>query len=87
MYAVLGLLLLRSIFIQRKKQTLRFETICYALIFASTIGIAVEFLQPVLTMYRKFEWMDMVANTAGVLLGLYIFKWLRSRRYFDLNIL
>ncbi len=87
MYAVLAFLLLRSVFMHWKKQTIRLNTIVYALVFAAAFGIAVEFLQPVLTMYRKFEWMDIAANISGVFFGLYIFNYMRSRRYLGLSVI
>ncbi|MBK9730874.1 MAG: VanZ family protein [Chitinophagaceae bacterium] len=80
MYSVLSFLLIRSMFRQQIKQLPRYEALLIAFIFSASVGVAVEFLQPMLTEYRKFEWMDMVANAAGALGGVFIFKWLLSRR-------
>lgn len=35
-----------------------------------TFGIIIEFLQLKLTTHRQFEWLDILANTIGVILGL-----------------
>ena len=36
-------------------------------------GMLMEFLQSNLTTYRSFEYLDMIANTVGVLIGLLFF--------------
>lgn len=79
MYALLSFLLLRSIFQQQLKHTPRYATIITSLIFSAGLGIAIEVLQPVFTMYRKFELMDMVANAVGAIAGVIVFKWLLSK--------
>ncbi|MEP7129433.1 MAG: VanZ family protein [Chitinophagales bacterium] len=86
MYSVLSFLLIRSIFRQQMKQLPRYESLLIAFIFSASLGVAVEFLQPMLTEYRKFEWMDMIANAAGALGGVFFFKWLLSRRKMGLKV-
>ncbi|WP_442265071.1 VanZ family protein [Tenacibaculum sp. ZS6-P6] len=56
-----------SVFIgkQRKNQIV---LLCIA------FGILMEFLQSNLTNYRLFEYLDIVANTVGVLIGLLFFN-------------
>ena len=75
MYSMLSFLLLRSLFRQQGKQALRYSAAVSSVLVCAGIGIAIEFLQPVLTMYRRFEWLDMVANATGALLGWFLFKW------------
>lgn len=74
MYAVLSFLLLRSIFFYQKKQPPRFSIVVVTFICCAGMGIAIEFLQPLLTAFRKFEWLDMVANAAGAITGILLFR-------------
>jgi len=48
----------------------------------SLFGIIIEVLQLTLTDYRAFDWFDVLANTAGVILGLLVFS--LSRKLFNL---
>ena len=80
MYAILSILLLFAIWRQQKKQPLRYAQIVYVLIFTAGIGIAVEIFQPILTFYRRFEWLDMLANAGGAAAGWLIFKWIIYKR-------
>ncbi|SNR17555.1 VanZ family protein [Tenacibaculum jejuense] len=43
-------------------------------ILCIAFGILMEFLQANLTSYRSFEYLDMLANTVGVLIGLLFFN-------------
>src|SRR4030095_14201501 len=87
MYCLLSFFLLRGLFRQQKNDLLRYPTLAAAVAFCAMIGIAIEFLQPVLTMYRRFEWLDMVANAAGAVTGWLLcegFKslgWLGLKKY------
>jgi VanZ family protein len=85
MYCLLTFFLLRSIARQQKNGLLRYEQVVAIVIFCAGLGIVIEFLQPVLTMYRKFEWMDMVANATGAVSGWFIFRWVISKRWFRLR--
>ena len=38
-------------------------------LFIIGFGIIIEYLQLILTSYRSFDWWDVIANTAGVLIG------------------
>lgn len=86
MYSVLSFLLLRGNFRQQKKQGTRYGYTLPSLIFCASVGIAIEFLQPLLTMYRKFEWLDMVANATGVLTGWLLFKWISGMEWFGFKL-
>lgn len=85
MYSVLSFLLLRGIFLRQMKQMPRYQILLITFIFCTGVGVVIEFLQPVLTAYRKFEWLDMVANATGALGGIVIFRWLFSRSRFGLK--
>ncbi len=45
--------------------------ICFAIII---FGIIVELLQRDMTTYRSFEWLDVVANSLGVIFGYIVLK-------------
>ncbi len=64
-------------FIKRKKTVIVLGCILY--------GIVMEFLQSYLTNYRTFEFMDMIANTSGVLLGLFFFNRIEKKLMNMLN--
>lgn len=79
MYSVLSFLLMRSIFQQQLRQQPRYETMFAALIFSAGIGVLIEILQPIITSFRRFEWMDMAANATGALSGILLFNWLLAK--------
>jgi glycopeptide antibiotics resistance protein len=85
MYAILCLLLLRGICKQQNNEYPRFKIILSAILFCAAVGISIEFLQPVLTMFRRFEFLDMVANSIGVLSGFYLFRFLIRKKWLFLN--
>ncbi|MBK6482297.1 MAG: VanZ family protein [Chitinophagaceae bacterium] len=85
MYLLLSFLLLRSFFRQQPLQKYRYAIFAGTLAFSAGLGIAVEALQPILTQYRRFEWMDMLANAIGAIAGIVIFRWLLSRGYAAMN--
>jgi VanZ family protein len=80
MYAMLSVLLLRSLYRQNQRQELSVKVILTALLCCGGMGVAIEFLQPVLTMFRKFEWMDMAANATGATTGFFLYKWLIAKK-------
>ena len=45
--------------------------ICFAIII---FGIVIEILQRDMTTYRGFEWMDIIANSLGVVFGYLVLK-------------
>tara|TARA_R110002072_G_scaffold534_2_gene3561 strand:- start:101996 stop:102349 length:354 start_codon:yes stop_codon:yes gene_type:complete len=49
-----------------------FKTITLLIVY----GLAIELIQP-MTGYRSFEFYDILANSSGVLLGHYLFKFLK----------
>ncbi len=79
MYLLLSFLLLRSFFRQQPLQKYLYAIFAGTLAFSAGLGIAVEALQPILTQYRRFEWMDMIANAIGAIAGIVIFRWLLLR--------
>ncbi|MEO6168861.1 MAG: VanZ family protein, partial [Chitinophagales bacterium] len=86
MYAVLSFLLLRSIFRQQMKRLPRYGTRVAAVIFSAGAGVAIEVFQPLLTDYRQFEWMDMMANAIGAISGGILFNWLLSKGRMGLKV-
>lgn len=76
-YLVLTVLWLLSF---KKKQYQLLVIVC-AIIY----GVLMEFLQANLTTYRYFDYLDMLANTFGVLLGFLIFKMIQKKQYKLLN--
>ena len=85
MYGMLCFLLLRAIFRQYQSGKLSASEIILSILFCAGIGIAIEFLQPVLTMYRQFEWADMVADGIGSIAGFYMFSLLLKWKLFGLH--
>ena len=77
MYSLLAFFLLIGILKQQNSQALRFTIMLWACSFCALYGIIIEILQPQLTMYRRFEWMDMAANVAGAFAGIVVFNWVR----------
>jgi VanZ family protein len=80
MYSMLSLLLLRSLYRQNDRRELQVPAIIAALMCSGGLGVAIEFLQPVLTMFRQFEWLDMLANAAGALTGFFLYRWFIEKR-------
>ncbi|MBA3649567.1 MAG: VanZ family protein [Chitinophagales bacterium] len=86
MYSLLSFFLLIGFFRQQKNQPLRYRKVAGCIIFCIIVGVSIEFLQPVLTMYRKFEFMDMVANALGSIAGLYLFKSVLNKKWIGLGV-
>jgi glycopeptide antibiotics resistance protein len=42
-------------------------------------GLAVEILQPIVAEGRMFSWVDVVANTIGIAVGMLLARFLRKR--------
>ena len=80
MYAMLSLLLLRSLYRQNNRHELSPPVLVTALICCAGLGVTIEFLQPVLTMFRQFEWLDMLANATGALTGFFLYRWFIEKR-------
>ena len=74
MYAILEALFLFGFFKSAGNRSVSILITIITLLFCVTLGASVEFLQPILTTYRKFEWLDMVANSSGAFGGLYFFN-------------
>lgn len=81
MYAILSLLLLRGIHKQQINQAPRLGSMIIAIAFCIIVGCGIEALQPVLTRFRKFELLDMVANTIGSVSGYYFYKYLTGKSW------
>ncbi len=79
MYAVLSTLLLFG----ASRNTDQFPSVPKAMgmvLLCAGIGLTIEWLQPLLTMYRHHEWADMLSNTAGSVAGYVIAKRLVHHR-------
>jgi len=85
MYAVFSFLLLRSFFIQQNRTAPSSIVTVSAILFCVAVGIAIEFLQPILTLFRKFEVLDMVADSIGAVAGFYVFKYFTKKKWFGLK--
>jgi len=85
MYLTLSFLLLFGIARQQNTGSLRYAVMLLAASSCAGYGITIEILQPVLTMYRKFEWMDMVANAAGAFGGIIVFRKILLKRWLGLG--
>ena len=83
MYAGLSFLFVAGNFLFRKKQSMSNNNLLIGAILCSVIGITVEILQPLLTMYRAFEWLDMVANVVGAFVGAWCFMRLLKKKFFQ----
>lgn len=80
MYAILETLFLFGFFQNTKPNDIPKMSLVITILFGVSLGCSIEFLQPILTSYRKFEWLDMLANALGVLGGLYFFnRYLKKR--------
>jgi len=42
-------------------------------------GLAIEILQPIVAEGRMFSWVDVVANTIGIAVGMLLARFLRKR--------
>lgn len=69
MYAILNFLLTRALLRQQRVTGFRYTAIVLSITFCVAAGVLIEFLQPALTRYRHFEWLDAVANSAGSVVG------------------
>lgn len=58
------------------ERNLHFNTIAILLVF---FGIIVEILQKNLTDYRTFDWLDILANTSGVWIVYFLFKYNKTK--------
>ncbi len=77
--AYFGLTLLWQYVYAKRSKMRKFKPnlwICAGLII---FGIVVELLQMILTSYRSFEGLDMMANAAGVILAFFLLLWIKKR--------
>jgi len=58
-------------FVFNKRRELRISIIIFFLLFL--FGIVLELLQASLTTYRTADWRDVIANTIGLLMGLFMY--------------
>jgi len=86
MYAMLSFLLLRGFFKQQNSQQPRYPVLISSVVFCAVMGASIEFLQPMLTMYRQFEWADMVANATGAVSGYFLFSWLKKKQWLGMKL-
>ncbi|TCP28110.1 VanZ like protein [Tenacibaculum skagerrakense] len=64
-----------------KKKGTKFEVVTIVVLY----GILLEVLQSVLTDYRTFDYVDMLANTFGALLALMAYKYIEKKHFKLLN--
>lgn len=74
LYSIQSLLLIVGFTRQITFSRLRDSPILYAVVFATTYGILIEFLQGTVFVSRSTEVLDMLANMAGTLLGVLFFR-------------
>lgn len=85
MYAMLSFLLLRGFFRQQSNHLPRYSILISSILFCAAMGATIEFLQPMLTMYRQFEWLDMAANATGALVGYFLFSLLLKKQWLGMK--
>jgi VanZ family protein len=66
------LLMLSWLYVFCKKETLQ-KNVKYVILGCIIFGIIIEILQGIITSYRTASYLDIVANTIGVLLAVVIF--------------
>lgn len=81
MYAILCFLFLFGLARSGEGSIGSKKLLVYAVVFCAGTGICIEILQPLLTRFRQFEWLDMIANAIGAGVGAYAFSKLISRRF------
>jgi VanZ family protein len=86
MYSMLSFLLLRSFFRQQSNHLPRYSVLISSVLFCAAMGATIEFLQPVLTMYRQFEWLDMIANAIGALCGYFLFSLFLKKQWLGIKL-
>ena len=86
MYSMLSFLLLRGSFRQQNNHMPRYSLLISSVLFCATMGATIEFLQPVLTLYRQFEWLDMIANSIGALCGYFLFSFLLKKQWLGIKL-
>lgn len=74
MYSVMSLLLLWGVHRMQNRQLQR-RTAWLLVACCAAIGLIIELLQPVLTLYRSYEIPDMLANVIGAALGYAVLYW------------
>lgn len=75
-YFLLGVLLLFPI-----KNHSFFKTSIFVISYVFLMGLGIEFLQENYCENRQFDWMDVVANTAGALFSILLFGvWKRIKQ-------
>lgn len=75
MYIPLAWTLLYGFKTQNRYEGLQRKAVMYALLVASVYGGIVELLQLFVSSDRFAEWLDLVADIAGVLLGILTYRW------------
>lgn len=75
MYVPLAWTLVFGFKFQHRYPKLQRKALLYAFVIASVYGGAVELLQRFLSPDRFAEWLDLVADMLGVLLGLLSYRW------------
>lgn len=81
MYSVLCWCLLFGMLGYGNTESLPVSSWVWGIVLCALIGIVIEILQPLLTLFRHYEIADMAANVAGAVIGALIFKRM-ARAYF-----
>jgi len=85
MYGIFCFLLLWGLSRQNQGKKISSSSIIASILFCAGVGIAIEFLQPILTMFRQFEVADMIANAIGSITGFYFFSLILKRSWLGLK--
>ncbi|HAA00944.1 MAG TPA: VanZ family protein [Flavobacteriales bacterium] len=73
-FSVFSLLIIVGLRRQYSYSALRYHAKRVAFLAASVYGVIIEFIQQVMNSGRHFEWMDVVADVIGSLLGITLFR-------------
>ena len=82
MFGVLNLTLLVACRRQLRFHVVRKKAIIIALVFSLAYGTIIEVLQFFLATGRSAEYQDIVANTVGCIIGLYLFRLIYGKELF-----
>lgn len=74
LFAILSLFIIVGFRRQYRYSELRYHAKVYALIIGSAYGLIIETVQLLISTGRHFDWQDAVADVAGSLLGISLFR-------------
>jgi VanZ family protein len=76
MYALLSFLVMKSCLKQYSSKYIRYNAYRFTAITTSLYGILIELIQALLITDRYGDWVDVLANTIGVIAGVLIFRFI-----------